>query len=161
MGLHYYDTTTTWTGNLGKGTSEYKGYDRAHTIGFVGKPDILGSSDAAFRGDQTKHTPEELFVSTLSACHMLWFLHLCSVNGVVVTDYIDHAKGVMDEDPKGTGRFTEVTLNPRVTVMENGMIEKANALHHEAHKMCFIANSVNFPVLHKATAVIPSMAEKN
>jgi len=161
MPLHHYQTTTTWTGNLGKGTSEYKGYDRAHTIGFVGKPDILGSSDAAFRGDKTKHTPEELFVSSLSTCHMLWYLHLCSVNGVVVTAYVDHAKGLMDEDAKGSGRFTEVTLNPMVTVKENGMIDKANALHNEAHKMCFIANSVNFPVLHKPTAVAPSLVEKN
>lgn len=159
MPVHHYHTTTIWTGNLGKGTSEYKGYDRAHTVRLIGKPDILGSSDAAFRGDKAKHTPEELFVSSLSTCHMLWYLHLCSVNGVVVIDYVDHAGGVMEEDAKGSGRFTEVTLNPRVTVKEDGMIGKANELHHEAHKLCFIANSVNFPVLHKPTAVTP-LAEK-
>jgi organic hydroperoxide reductase OsmC/OhrA len=161
MPQHHYNTTITWTGNLGKGTAEYKGYDRAHTVSFAGKLDILGSSDAAFRGDKAKHTPEELFVSSLATCHMLWYLHLCSVNNVVVTGYVDHAKGVMEEDPKGSGRFTEVTLYPRVTVMEKSMIEKANALHHDAHKMCFIANSVNFPVLQKPIAVTPSMAEKN
>jgi organic hydroperoxide reductase OsmC/OhrA len=83
------------------------------------------------------------------------------MNGVVVTEYVDHAKGLMDEDAKGSGRFTEVTLNPLVTVKETSMIDKANALHNDAHKMCFIANSVNFPVLHKPTAVAPSLVEKN
>jgi len=74
--------------------------------------DIAGSSDAAFRGDKTKHTPEDLFVSTLSTCHMLWYLHLCAVNGVVVTEYIDEATGVLKEEADGSGYFEEVTLNP-------------------------------------------------
>src|SRR5688500_20281061 len=124
MSQHQYTIKTIWTGNRGAGTSEYKAYDRSHVISIDGKADIQGSSDAAFRGDKTKHTPEELFVSSLSTCHMLWYLHLCSVNAVVVTAYVDHAKGLMDEDAKGSGRFTEVTLNPIVTVKENEMIDK-------------------------------------
>jgi organic hydroperoxide reductase OsmC/OhrA len=117
-----------------------------------GKPIIQGSSDAAFRGDKTKHTPEDLFVCSLSTCHMLWYLHLCAVNGVVVVEYVDDSVGTMEETANGSGRFTEVVLHPVVTVSEKTMIEKANALHHEAHKMCFIANSVNFPVVHKPSA---------
>ena len=152
MRLHHYKAKTTWTGNTGQGTSAYKAYERSHTISIDGKPDILGSSDASFRGDKSKHTPEDLFVSTLSTCHMLWYLHLCSVNGVAVTDYYDEATGQMEEAPDGSGRFTTVTLYPVVTVTEESMIDKANALHHDAHKMCFIANSVNFPVTHEPTA---------
>lgn len=152
MRVHHYNIKTTWTGNRGQGTSEYKSYDRSHTISIDGKPDIQGSSDAAFRGDKTRHTPEDLFVSTLSTCHMLWYLHLCAVNGVVVTQYTDKATGTLEEDTNGSGRFTEVMLNPVVIVSEKSMIEKANALHQEAHNMCFIANSVNFPVTHKPTS---------
>lgn len=154
MPHHYYTTKTIWTGNRGQGTSEYKAYDRSHIIRIKNKKDIDGSSDAAFRGDKTKHTPEDLFVSTLSTCHMLWYLHLCAVNGVVVIDYTDEATGILKEEANGSGHFEEVTLNPVVTVAEDSMIEKANALHNEAHKMCFIANSVNFPVLHKPTSVV-------
>lgn len=152
MRVHHYNIKTTWTGNRGQGTSEYKSYDRSHTISIEGKPDIQGSSDPTFRGDKTKHTPEDLFVSTLSTCHMLWYLHLCAVNGVVVMDYSDQATGTLEEDINGSGHFTQVTLNPVVVVSEKSMIEKANALHHDAHKMCFIANSVNFPVTHKPTS---------
>jgi organic hydroperoxide reductase OsmC/OhrA len=158
MAHHQYNIKTTWTGNRGSGTSDYKAYDRAHTISVSGKADIQGSSDPAFRGDKAKHTPEDLFVSTLSACHMLWYLHLCAVNGVVVTDYTDQATGIMDEDKGGGGHFTTVTLHPVVTVTDKAMVEKAIALHHEAHEMCFIANSVNFPVLHKPTCLV---AEKH
>ena len=152
MRLHHYKTKTTWTGNVGQGTSAYKAYERSHIISVAGKPDIQGSSDASFRGDKTKHTPEDLFVSTLSTCHMLWYLHLCAVNGVIVTEYYDEATGTMEETPDGSGRFTVVTLNPVVSVAEENMIDKANALHHDAHKMCFIANSVNFAVTHEPTA---------
>ena len=152
MAAHHYYVNTIWTGNLGPGTTEYKAYERAHVIRIDGKPDIHGSSDAAFRGDKAKHTPEDLFVSTLSTCHMLWYLHLCSRHGVVVTDYLDKASGVMEELADGSGRFTSVTLNPEVTVAEHHMIDKANALHHDANKMCFIANSVNFRIEHKPTA---------
>ena len=154
MASHRYVTKTIWTGNRGQGTSEYKSYDRSHIIRIQDKMDIAGSSDAAFRGDKTKHTPEDLFVSTLSTCHMLWYLHLCAVNGVVVTEYTDEATGVLKEGSDGGGHFEEVTLNPVVTVAESSMIEKANALHHDAHKMCFIANSVNFPVSHKPTSKV-------
>ena len=158
MPHHYYTTKTIWTGNRGNGTSEYKAYDRSHIIRMKDKTDIEGSSDAAFRGDKTKHTPEELFVSTLSTCHMLWYLHLCAVNGIIVTEYIDKATGVMEEDAAGSGHFTKVILKPEVTVAEKSMIEKANELHNDAHKMCFIANSINFPLVHEPSAFVEQHA---
>jgi organic hydroperoxide reductase OsmC/OhrA len=152
MKQHVYKSTVTWTGNKGTGTGDYRSYDRSHTISIDGKPDILSSSDAVFRGEKNKHNPEDLMVAALSGCHMLWYLHLCADNGVVVTHYSDHATGTMDENKDGSGQFSEVTLHPKVVVTEASMIDKANALHQKAHKMCFIARSVNFPVLHKPSA---------
>lgn len=148
-GQHNYNLTIKWTGNKGTGTSHYREYERSHAIFVDNKPDILASSDPAFRGDKTKHNPEELLLASLSSCHMLSYLHLCAVSGVVVTDYVDNATGIMIETSNGGGHFSEVTLNPIVTVTENSMIEKANELHKKANELCFIANSVNFPVHHK------------
>lgn len=149
---HHYNATIVWTGNSGTGTDNYKSYERSHKIIIENKSDILCSSDPAFRGDKTKHNPEELLVSAVSSCHMLWYLHLCSEAGVVVVDYTDSATGIMDEGSNGSGRFTKVTLNPVVTVTENAMVDKANELHKKANELCFIANSVNFPVTHHPTA---------
>ncbi|MEO5600501.1 MAG: OsmC family protein [Cyclobacteriaceae bacterium] len=146
--LHEYKATITWKGNRGKGTVDYKEYDRYHEISIHGKPIISASSDSAFRGDASKYTPEDLLVSSLSGCHMLWYLHLCAVNGIVVAGYVDHAVGWMQESKDGSGQFTEVILNPEVIVTKKTMIEKAKGLHAEANKMCFIARSVNFPVHH-------------
>lgn len=146
---HHYQANITWTGNNGTGTSNYKAYERSHDIAVHQKAVIPASSDPAFRGDVTKHNPEDLLVSSLSSCHMLWYLHLCATAGVVVVEYTDHATGIMEETPDGSGHFTNVTLNPVVTVTEQQMVDKANAIHHEANKYCFIANSVNFPVLHQ------------
>jgi organic hydroperoxide reductase OsmC/OhrA len=84
---------------------------------------------------------------------MLWYLHLCSEAGVVVTDYVDNVTGVMVETANGGGHFTEVILNPVVTVKDESMIAKANELHQKANQLCFIANSVNFPVKHNPTAI--------
>jgi organic hydroperoxide reductase OsmC/OhrA len=152
--LHHYKATTTWVGNRGTGTSDYKAYDRNHDIAIPEKDILLCSSDPAFRGDKTRHNPEELLVASLSSCHMLWYLHLCAANKIVVTGYVDEASGVMEENPDGSGQFTEVTLRPSVTVSDAGMIEKANSLHHEASRMCFIARSVNFPVHHRPVALV-------
>lgn len=153
-GEHKYSLQLTWTGNRGSGTSGYRDYDRAHTITIDGKPEIKGSSDPAFRGDATRYNPEELLVASLSSCHMLWYLHLCAEAGVVVTDYQDFASGTMKETPDGGGRFTEVTLFPTVTIAEANHRDLANQLHGRAHQLCFIANSVNFPVLHQPTIVV-------
>ncbi|WP_312389921.1 OsmC family protein [Chryseobacterium sp.] len=145
---HHYKTTIEWTGNQGTGTDNYRNYERSHTISVENKPIIEGSSDPAFRGDKTKHNPEDMLLSSLSSCHMLWYLHFCSVEGVIVTVYTDNATGIMIEETNGSGHFSEVTLHPIVTVSDENMIEKAKELHHKANEFCFIAKSVNFPVKH-------------
>jgi organic hydroperoxide reductase OsmC/OhrA len=145
---HHYALTVLWTGNTGSGTATYESYERSHVISANGKPSLPGSSDAVFRGDATRYNPEELLVAALSSCHMLWFLHLCADAGVVVTDYVDHAKGLMTMDETRAGHFKEVVLHPVVTVTEPSMIDLAESLHEKAHKLCFISNSCNFPVKH-------------
>lgn len=150
MHTHTYQTSLCWTGNHGTGTSDYKAYGREHEIIAENKQaPIAGSSDPYFRGDGTRYNPEELLVASLSACHMLSYLHLCAVNGVEVTSYEDEAIGAMVENPEHGGNMTSVTLRPRVVVSAASDAAKALALHDQAHHMCFIANSVNFPVGHE------------
>ena len=150
---HHYRIGVQWTGNTGSGTAGYKSYERSHRISVENKNYIDASSDPGFRGDPTKYNPEELLVASLSSCHMLWYLHLCAEAGVIVVDYVDEAMGIMIETVDGGGKFKEVTLNPVVTVKDASMIEKANALHARANELCFIANSVNFPVIHRPTTL--------
>jgi organic hydroperoxide reductase OsmC/OhrA len=148
--MHRYTTTVTWTGDRGTGTSGYAGYDRAHDVDAPGRPTIPASSDPAFRGDPARWNPELLLVASLSDCHMLWYLHLCAIGGVVVRAYADTAVGTMVTEPDGAGQFTEVLLRPVVTVAGPGMAAEATDLHDEAHRMCFIARSVSFPVRHES-----------
>ena len=146
---HLYSLTIDWTGNNGSGTSDYKAYERSHTVSIPNKTVINCSSDPSFRGDPNKHNPEELFVSSIASCHMLWYLHLCSEAGITITSYTDNAQGIMGENTDGSGHFKEVTLNPLVFVKEASMVEKAIELHKKANQLCFIANSCNFPIHHK------------
>jgi organic hydroperoxide reductase OsmC/OhrA len=146
---HAYDVTVEWTGNLGSGTDGYRSFSRDHEVLADGKAAIAASSDSAFRGDPARWNPEELLVASVAQCHMLWYLHLCAVGGVVVTEYEDHAHGVMTMDESGGGgQITEVVLRPEVTVADASMVEKARALHGDVHAVCFIARSVNFPITH-------------
>ncbi|MDH6198629.1 organic hydroperoxide reductase OsmC/OhrA [Mycobacterium frederiksbergense] len=151
---HRYEVEVTWTGNTGSGTSGYRDYARDHEVVGVdspGKPPILGTADPAFRGVPQRWNPEELLVVSLSQCHMLWYLALCAREGITVTAYHDRPVGTMNEDAEGSGSFVEVTLRPQVGITSGDRVDDAAKLHHEAHRMCFIANSVNFPVLIEPT----------
>src|SRR6202167_1308918 len=139
MKQHHYEIQVAWTGNQGQGTKTYATYKRDYTTTAPGKPPVLASSDPAFRGDPARYNPEDLLVASLSACHLLSYLHLCAVNGVVVTAYEDNAAGTMEEDAAGSAQFTEVTLRPRVTITPESDAGKAMALHEEAGRLCFIA----------------------
>jgi organic hydroperoxide reductase OsmC/OhrA len=145
-GTHSFGVSVEWTGNTGEGTSGYTSYQRAHEISAEGKPAIPGSSDPAFRGDPSRYNPEELLVASLSACHMLWFLHLCADAHIVVTSYTDKAEGAMRLTENGGGHFEEVVLRPAVTIRKGCDPDLAQSLHARAHHLCFIANSVNFEV---------------
>ncbi|WP_269225009.1 OsmC family protein [Flavobacterium eburneipallidum] len=145
---HNYKLTLKWTGNKGTGTSGYRAYDRNHEIIIEGKTTLLGSADPTFHGDKTVHNPEDLLLASLSSCHMMSYLHVCVKAGIVVTDYVDNATGIMVVNADGSGRFIEVNLNPIVTITDESQLTKANELHTEANQLCFIANSVNFTVRH-------------
>jgi len=152
---HRYRVDVEWTGNRGTGTDGYRNYSRNHVIRIPGKPDLAGSSDPAFRGDATRHNPEDMLVAALSACHMLSYLHMATVAGVVVVAYDDSAEGTMATEGDG-GHFTEVVLRPVVTIRADSDPGKALAAHEAAHHACFIANSVNFPVRCEPRIVISS-----
>jgi organic hydroperoxide reductase OsmC/OhrA len=151
---HRYEVAVEWTGNRGPGTSRYGAYGRDHDLRVPGKPVLAGSADPTFRGDGTRWNPEELLVASLSQCHMLTYLARCSLEGVVVTSYRDRAEGVMEEVPRGGGRFVEVHLHPVVTVADGAMVEAAMALHERARDDCYVAASVNFPVTHQAVVEV-------
>lgn len=145
---HQYALKTIWTGNKGEGTSTYRSYDRSYSVSVNNKPTFEGSSDPKFRGDPSKYNPEEMLVIALSSCHLLSYLHLCANNGIIVTAYEDNATGMMIEDRERGGYFTEVVLNITVQITDVSKKQRAEELHHDANKVCFIANSVNFPVKH-------------
>lgn len=148
---HDYTSLIEWTGDRGQGTKTYSGYDRTWTIATPGKPPVPCSNDPLLGGDPTLHNPEDLLLSSLSACHMLWYLHLASVAGIVVRGYRDQPIGVGESTPDGAGRFLSATLKPHIRVERGADLAKADAIHHEIHKVCFIARSVNFPVTYAAT----------
>jgi len=141
---HTYRTSLAWTGAAEGPTASYAAYSREYRVEFDGKPGLNGSADPAFRGDPALPNPEELLVAALSACHLLTYLALCALGGIEVVAYADDALGTMEET-NGAGRFTRVVLRPRV-VVGAGDLAKATALHEEAHRQCFVAASVNFPV---------------
>lgn len=145
---HHYEVRLEWTGAGAGGTRSYDAYSREFSVRIEGKPELLGSSDPVYRGDRSKVNPEELLVASLSACHMLWYLHLCANHGIVVVRYSDRASGVLELDRDRGGHFSEVVLRPFVGIA-NGELRLAERLHEDARAKCFIANSVNFPVRHE------------
>ena len=155
--IHHFTATVTWTGNQGTGTSTYRAYSRNYEVMGDGKSaTIAGSSAPAFRGDKSRYNPEDLIIASLSACHMLWVLHLCAEAKITVVEYVDAASGTMTLNPDGSGQFSEVVLRPRITVMEAGREADLAAINERAHQLCFIARSVNFPVGHEPTVVVHS-----
>jgi organic hydroperoxide reductase OsmC/OhrA len=143
---HEYNATIEWTGNRGTGTSGYTDYDRSHTISVENKMDIDASADPHFKGDASKYNPEDMFLTSIASCHMLWYLHLCADNGIIVQQYVDKPFGLMVTEAGGSGKFTKIELHPTVTVQDESTRKLAADLHHKAHKMCFLSNSVNFDI---------------
>jgi len=151
---HHYVTNIEWLGNRGSGTSGYRDYGREVIVTAEGKHPIEGSADRTFHGNAERWNPEDMLLAALSQCHLLSYLHVAVSQGVVVTEYTDVATGIMVTTHDGGGHFASVTLKPRVTVASANMVERALEAHREASKKCFIANSVNFPVLHEPTVVV-------
>jgi organic hydroperoxide reductase OsmC/OhrA len=143
---HRYHAHLTWAGEAAD-PKAFRNHDRSYRLDAPGKPPIAGSSDQVFRGDAARWNPEDLLVASLSACHHLWYMGLCAAAGIVVLAYEDEADGEMiEEGPGGAGQFVRVTLRPRVTLASGADRDEALTLHEAAHRNCFVARSVNFPV---------------
>ncbi len=153
---HHYTATLEWLGNRGTGTSGYRDYGREVLVTAEGKHPIEGSADRTFHGDADRWNPEDMLLASLSQCHLLSYLHVAVLHGFVVVAYTDTAEGTMEQTADGGGRFVSVTLRPVVTVASADMVEAAIAAHREANQKCFIANSVNFPVLHEPRVLVGS-----
>jgi organic hydroperoxide reductase OsmC/OhrA len=150
---HDYTARVAWTGNRGAGTQTYRGYDRTWNIATPGKPVVACSNDPLLGGDPTLPNPEDLLLASLAACHMLWYLHLASKAGVVVTGYTDDPLGVGESEADGTGRFVKAVLRPQIELAAGSDLAVADAIHGRIHAHCFIARLVNFPVEVAATYV--------
>ncbi|MET4059625.1 organic hydroperoxide reductase OsmC/OhrA [Arthrobacter sp. UYP6] len=146
---HRYAVSLEWTGNRGSGTDTYRSYGRDHIIRADGLPDLAGTADPTFRGDRDRWNPEQLLLTALSQCHMLSYLHVAVKHGITVVAYADDAEGTLHLNRDGSGEFTGALLRPRVTVAAGNSAVTAAELHAEANRLCFIARSVNFPVLHQ------------
>ncbi len=151
---HEFTSRVVWTGDRGEGTRTYRGYDRTWDIATLGKPVTHCSNDPRLGGDPSLPNPEDLLLSSLSACHMLWYLHLASAAGIVVTSYEDEPVGVGESTPDGAGRFVRAVLRPVIAVQEGADLVRAEAIHHEISRVCFIARSVNFPVTYEPRFVV-------
>ncbi|RPD97811.1 OsmC family peroxiredoxin [Candidatus Pantoea deserta] len=151
---HLYKSHISWTGNLGTGTSGYKAYKRTWDIAIEGKEPVHCSNDPLLGGDSGKMNPEDLLISSLSACHMLWYLHLASDAGITVTGYEDTPVATGEILKGGAGRFISAILRPKITVIAGTDLHAATAIHDKIHEVCFIARSVNFPVSYEPEFII-------
>lgn len=151
---HDYTARIAWTGNTGKGTLDYRGYQRSWDITTPNKPVVHCSNDPLLGGDAGLHNPEDMLIASVSACHMLWYLHLASTAGVVVLEYEDNPVGTGELCPDGAGKFVSVTLQPAITLAPGTDQARADAVHGQIHRYCFIARSLNFPITIKASYTI-------
>jgi len=123
-------------------------YRRRHTWSFDGGVSVPASSSPHAvpipYSDPNAVDPEEAFVASLSSCHMLWFLSIAAKRRFCVDSYIDDAVGTMAKNAAGKLAMTHVKLRPRVTFVGDRRPSQAEfeTMHHEAHRECFIANSV-------------------
>ncbi len=121
----------------------YKDYTRDHVWKFHGGSEVQASAAPEFLGNDTLVDPEQAFVAALSSCHMLTFLALAARDGLIVDDYEDDAVGLMERNADKRLAITRVVLRPKITWGgEPPNTEQLDKLHENAHKQCFIANSV-------------------
>jgi len=151
---HEYTACIEWTGNTGEGTRTYKSYERSWQLCTQNKPVVACSNDPVLGGDPGKHNPEDMLVASVASCHMLWYLHLCSVAGIGVISYQDNPLAIGEMQPSGAGRFVSITLRPIITITRVSDQTKAVSIHDDIHEYCFIARSINFPVNIEANVVL-------
>jgi organic hydroperoxide reductase OsmC/OhrA len=147
--MSVHSATTQWQRN-GK-PFEVGTYSRAHRVEFEPAVGLDGNAAKENIPPGAPHAPgadpEQLFVASLSACHMLWFLSLASGRKLVVDRYVDEAEGVLEKNSDGRMAMTRVTLRPAIEFAAPPSPAVLAELHHKAHEKCFIANSVRTEVI--------------
>ena len=127
---------------------------KTHRTYIENKEPLIISADKSFKGDKTKHNPEDLFLSALSSCHMMSYMYLCDKNNISLLNYTDEALGTLLVNEDGSGSFNSIVLYPIVTILDKNKIDLALSLHKEANRLCFIANSCKVPIVHKPQILI-------
>jgi organic hydroperoxide reductase OsmC/OhrA len=149
---HRYTATVEWSGDAAPADFNAGRYSRRHRLRFDGGADVPGSAAVANVplpwSDPAGVDPEETFVASIAACHMLWFLSLAAKARLAVASYRDEAEGVMTMNAAGRLWVSIVTLRPHAVFAgeRQPTREQLLALHHHAHEECFIANSVKTEV---------------
>ncbi|MHB8634894.1 MAG: OsmC family protein [Fimbriimonadaceae bacterium] len=138
---HFYRTRVTWTGGASGPAVSYESYSRAFRVDMAGKASIEASADPSYRGDAALVNPEEMLVASISGCHLLTYLALAVRARMDVISYEDEAEGIMQME-SGKMKVTDVILRPSIVLGPGADLDKAQALHDQAHDQCFIANSV-------------------
>ena len=131
-----------------------RGKEKNHTISIAGKADLYISAAKAFKGDLTLYNPEDLLLSSLTSCHMMSYLYCCQKNGLEILEYNDQSEAILKVNNDGSGKISQVILNPIVTIADLSQRDLALDLHKEAAQLCFIANSCNFEIMHHPTVVV-------
>lgn len=139
---HFYRARLTWVGGERGPAVTYEGYSRDFRVDFPGKAPLDGSADPSYRGSADRVNPEELLVASVSSCHMLTYIALAVRARMDVVSYEDAAEGIM-QIVDGKMRVTDIVLRPRIVLGSGADLERAHAIHEQAHEQCFIANSVN------------------
>jgi organic hydroperoxide reductase OsmC/OhrA len=151
-----FELALTWIGNSGEGTADIRSFSRNHVVEISGKPPLTVSADSSFRGDHDQWNPEELLLAALSGCHMMSYFWVAVNEGIIVTSYSDRPTATLTLRGDGGGSITSVTLRPLVRVRSAEMVLPAQAAHARASELCFIAQSVNFEVLHEPEVIVES-----
>lgn len=152
--LHHFDLELNWSSDFNDLSSEHVRVNKNHIVAIQHKPVLHISAAKAFKGDADLYNPEDLLLSSIASCHMMSYLYCCSQENIVIKSYSDKATGILEVNMDGSGNFVRVVLNPVVIIEDSEKVELARLLHVRANKLCFIANSCNFPVVHNASILI-------
>jgi organic hydroperoxide reductase OsmC/OhrA len=149
-----FTVNTTWSSVNEQDSSKVYSNSKTHKVHIKDKESLTVSAAKEFKGDKTKHNPEDLFLSALSSCHMMSYMYLCDKNKITLIDYSDETLGTLLVNADGSGKFISIVLSPIVTIIEKNKIDLATKLHEEANRLCFIANSSSVPITHKPKILI-------
>jgi organic hydroperoxide reductase OsmC/OhrA len=150
---HVFETRLEYPADKAQKLPPDPDFSRDNRLIVEGHPEMPGALPAALGGHNRGYSPEDLMILSLSECHCLTYLRLAQKNRLAIRRYEDRATGRLGKNAAGMTQLLEVVLRPRVTVARGTDLAAARTLHERAHHHCFMANSVNFPVLHEPEIV--------